>query len=339
MYLTGGQNFVSIANYHLGEAMPIFRLEKSEEDDMSKAELVIAQKTDLELEKHLENWLENSPHALVENESILWIGRQTSAKDEDGTIYSDLFGIDFQGNLVIAELKKGRTPRDIIAQILDYAAWAVGLSESKIREIAEAYFEARGVFEEKTFDDAFREVFDLPETDELPQLNGDLRLFIVAEEIPSRVARVCRFLRNSHGINVSCIDVSILETKSGEVVVSTETTVGDEDFAASKVQQQHASPPTRWSGDKPVKQVVWDAIQELTQGKTDVEFAIKEVTAIILKEDPNFKVGTVNGQITADCVNHPSRRHHSTTEDRYWRVSTGRYRLYDPEKDKMEDDK
>ena len=31
--------------------MPIFRLEKSEGDDLSKAELVIAQETNLELEK------------------------------------------------------------------------------------------------------------------------------------------------------------------------------------------------------------------------------------------------------------------------------------------------
>jgi hypothetical protein len=36
--------------------MPLFRLEKSEKDDMSKGKLVIAPKTKLELEKHLENW-------------------------------------------------------------------------------------------------------------------------------------------------------------------------------------------------------------------------------------------------------------------------------------------
>ncbi len=174
--------------------MPIFRLERLEEDDMSKAELVIAQETNLELERHLEDWLENSPHALVENESILWIGRQTSATDEDGTIYSDLFGVDFQGNLVIAELKKGRTPRDIIAQILDYAAWAVGLSESEIREIAEAYFENRGEFEGKTFDDAFKEVFEIPETDELPPLNRVLRLFIVTQVATYKISRMqCLF--------------------------------------------------------------------------------------------------------------------------------------------------
>ena len=108
--------------------MPLFRLEKSEGDDMSKGKLVIAPKTKLELEKHLENWLENSPEQTLTQEDFLWIGRQTSATDEDGTIFSDLFGVDSEGNLVIAELKKGRTPRDIIAQILDYAAWADDLS-------------------------------------------------------------------------------------------------------------------------------------------------------------------------------------------------------------------
>ena len=87
--------------------MAIFRLERLEGDDMSKAALVIAQETNLELERYLEDWLENSPVALVQDEHILWIGRQTSAKDEDGTIYSDLLGVDAEGNLVIAELKRG----------------------------------------------------------------------------------------------------------------------------------------------------------------------------------------------------------------------------------------
>ena len=317
--------------------MPIFRLEKLEEDDMSKAELVIAQETNLELERHLEDWLENSPHALVENESILWIGRQTSATDEDGTIYSDLFGVDFQGNLVIAELKKGRTPRDIIAQILDYAAWAVGLSESEIREIAEAYFETRGEFEGKTFDDAFKEVFEIPETDELPPLNRVLRLFIVAEEIPSRIARVCRFLRTSHGVDISCIDVSILETESGEVVVSTETTVGDEGFAVPKAQQQRTSPPTRWSGDKPLDQVILETVEKLMQGDKE-SFTLKEVRRLISEKYSDFIPSRVDYQVYSDCVNFPTRSDYPEGSDRYWRISRGKFRLYDSENDKVEAD-
>ena len=53
----------------------------------------------------------------------------------------------------------------------------------------------------------------MPETDELPPLNRNLRLFIVAEEIPPRVARVCRFLRTDHGIDISCVTFSIFQTR------------------------------------------------------------------------------------------------------------------------------
>ena len=313
--------------------MPIFRLEG---DDISKAELVIAQETNLELEKHLENWLENSPRALAQD-AILWIGRQISAKDEDGTIFSDLLGVDFQGNLVIAELKKGRTPRDIIAQLLDYAAWADGLTESQIREIAEAYFETRGVFQGKTFDDAFKEVFEIPETDELPPLNRGLRLFIVAEEIPSRMARVCRFLRTSHGMDISCIDVSTFETESGEVLVNTETMVGDEGFAAPKAQQQYTTPPTRWSGDKPLDQAILETVEELMQGDKE-SFTLKEVRVRISEKYSDFIPSKIDYQVYSDCVNFPRRDAYSKGIDRYWRISRGKFRLYDPEKDRMEDD-
>ena len=283
--------------------MAIFRLEILEGDDMSKAELVIAQETKLKLERHLEDWLEISPRALGQ-EPFLWIGRQTSATDEDGTIYSDLLGVDAEGNLVIAELEKVLTPRDLIAQLLDYAAWANGLSDSQIREIAEAYFETRDKFQGKTFDDAFRDLFDMPETDEVPPLNRGLRLFMVAEEIPSRVAFVCRLLRTSHGMEVSCIDVSTFETESGEVLVNTETKVGGEGFAAPSPHQKR---PPRWSGDTPVKQVVWDAVQEFTGRDADIEFAIKDLKPVILDKHPDFKMRNVDAKIASGCVNHPSR--------------------------------
>lgn len=315
--------------------MAIFRLERSEGDDMSNAVLIIATETNLELERYLEDWLENSPVALVQDEYVLWIGRQTSATDEDGTVYPDLLGVDVEGNLVITELKRARTPRDIIAQLLDYAAWADGLSESQIRGIAEDYFETRAGFQGRTFDDAFREIFDMPETDELPPLNRGLRLFIVAEEIPARVAHVCRFLRTSHGMDVNCIEVSTFETESGEVLVNTETKVGDEEFVPPSTQQQLLPRPSRRSGDIPVREVVWRAVQEFTQGRTNVEFTIRDITAIILRREPEFNRSTVNGQIIAGTVNHPSRHHHSDAPDRYWRIERGRYRLYDPESDEM----
>ena len=130
--------------------MPLFRL-RVEGDDMSNAELVIAQETNLKLESHLESWLENSPGALTQDKPILWIGRQTSAAGEEGTIFPDLLGVDSEGNLVIVELKKDRTPRDVVAQLLEYAAWANELSEKQVHDIAERYFQTRDEFQGRDF--------------------------------------------------------------------------------------------------------------------------------------------------------------------------------------------
>ena len=108
--------------------MAIFRL-NVEDGNLHNAELVIAKETDIELESHLESWLENSPWALVEGEPIFWIGRQTSANVEESTIFPDLLGLDSEGNLVIVELKRGKAPRDVVAQLLEYAEWAEKLAE------------------------------------------------------------------------------------------------------------------------------------------------------------------------------------------------------------------
>ena len=304
---------------------------------MSKAELVIAQETNLALERHLEDQLEISPRALG-REPFLWIGRHINTTDEDGTIDFDLIGVDAEGNLVIAELKKILTARDIMAQLLDYTAWADGLSDSQIREMAEAHFETSDRFQGKTFDDTFRDAFDMPETDEIPPLNRGLRLFIIVEEIPSRVAFVCRFLRTSHGMDVGSIDVSNLKTESNEVFVSTKTKVGYEAFAVPSAQQRHPSLAPRWSGDKPVKQVVWEAVQEFTGGDVDIEFAIKNLRPVILDKHPDFKMSNVGPEIASGCVNSPSRHHYRGADDWYWKIERGTYRLYDPEMDKMGED-
>lgn len=304
---------------------------------MSKVELVIAQETNLALERHLQDQLEISPRALG-REPFLWIGRQINTTDEDGTIDSDLIGVDAEGNLVIAELKKILIARDIMAQLLDYTAWADGLSDSQIREMAEAHFETSDMLQGKTFDDAYRDVFDMPETDEVPLLNRGLRLFIIVEDIPSRIAFVCRFLRTSHGMDFDSIDVSTFETGAGEVFVGTKKKIGNEAFAVPSAQRRHPSLAPRWSGDKPVKQVVWEAVQEFTGGDADIEFAIKDLKPVILDMHPDFKMSNVGPEIASGCVNSPSRHHYRGADDWYWKIERGTYRLYDPEKDKMGED-
>ena len=173
--------------------------------------------------------------------------------------------------------------------------------------------------------------------DDMPALNRRLRLFIAAEEIPNAVLRVCRFLRTSHSMDINCLAVSTFQTESGEVVVNTEAKVGDEDIVAAKSARPAASQIARWSGDRPVREVVLETVQELAGKDTNVEFSPKQVATHILKKYPGFKVGTVQGQLIAGCPNHASYHYHSGNYKHYWRVRPGIYRLYDPENDKVEE--
>src|SRR5688572_24803690 len=42
--------------------------------------------------------------------------------------YIDLLAIDAEGDLTVVELKRDKTPREVVAQTLDYAAWVQTLT-------------------------------------------------------------------------------------------------------------------------------------------------------------------------------------------------------------------
>ena len=68
-------------------------------------------------ENDLEEILQNRVEMLSPN--WLVIGRQVPTAFNH---YIDLLAINRDGSLIIMELKKARTPRDVVAQALDYAS-------------------------------------------------------------------------------------------------------------------------------------------------------------------------------------------------------------------------
>jgi RecB family endonuclease NucS len=75
-------------------------------------------KARLSQESELEKWILNDP-TILGLESLV-IGHQI--KTDHGGIL-DVLAMDRAGNLTIIELKRDKTPRDVVAQVLDYAAW------------------------------------------------------------------------------------------------------------------------------------------------------------------------------------------------------------------------
>jgi hypothetical protein len=136
--------------------------------------------------------------ALVKDLSILsqqlmLIGRQVSTSYGK---FIDMLAMDASGNLSIIELKKNRTPREVVAQLLDYASWVQSLS---YEEIAAIYSDKnQGKKLEEGFDDAFG--ISLPE-----QINQNHELIVVASELDSSTERIINYLSDNYSVPINAV--------------------------------------------------------------------------------------------------------------------------------------
>ena len=85
-------------------------------------------------EKLLENMIETDPSILADE--WLLIGRQVQTAFGG---YVDLLAIAPDGSLVVIELKRHKTPREVVAQAIDYASWVESLEADAISKIYEKY--------------------------------------------------------------------------------------------------------------------------------------------------------------------------------------------------------
>ena len=94
--------------------------------------------------------------------------------------------VDGNGCLVVAELKRGQTPKEVVAQVLNYAAYVNRLEWSDVEDIARKY---RGI----DLVSAYRECFGWPlvKSDKI-----DHRLLIVAESYEPSVTDAAVYLIN-----------------------------------------------------------------------------------------------------------------------------------------------
>jgi len=161
-------------------------------------------KQKLDLESRLEEWLRHDISLI--STDLLVIGQQVE------TAYGgfiDLLALDPVGNLVILELKRDKTPRDIVAQALDYASWVQDLGHESISEHTNRFLKG------KTLEQAFREKFhtDLPEV-----LNERHRMYIVASSIDSATERIVKYLSETHDVDINIATFTYFKTEQGELL-------------------------------------------------------------------------------------------------------------------------
>jgi hypothetical protein len=152
----------------------------------------------------LEDMIVASPDILSREWMI--IGRQEDT-GFGGRI--DLLALAPDGTLILIELKRGKTPREVVAQAIDYACWAENLEPQDITRIY-ARFSSGGAL-----DDAFTARFGQPLDPDT--LNQSHQIVIVATALDAASERIVGYLnRRDIPINVLCFQV--FESESGQLL-------------------------------------------------------------------------------------------------------------------------
>jgi len=174
----------------------------------------------------LEEWLEANPDGFLDDDKVLIIGRQVTTNLGG---FVDLVGLDREGNVVVVELKRDRTPRDTLAQALEYASFAEQLDAEHLEAILQKYTSDEGA----SLTEHHRRYFEL-DADTAVAFNKDQRIVIVGQRITPEIRQTARYL-GGKGLQVTCVEFTFFETDVGQKLLSHEIVVGKEATRPKKV--------------------------------------------------------------------------------------------------------
>ncbi|MXW96865.1 MAG: DUF91 domain-containing protein [Acidimicrobiaceae bacterium] len=143
----------------------------------------------MDSERRLEDMVAEDPAALTGTD-LLIIGRQVKT-DFGGVV--DLLGLDDEGRVHVLELKRDKTPREVVAQTLDYGSWIKALDLGRLDQIYQIYHG-----DEADLKAAFASRFaPIPDED----VNSDQRFTIIASELDPASARIVEF----YGVPINAV--------------------------------------------------------------------------------------------------------------------------------------
>lgn len=149
----------------------------------------------IDLEHRLQGILANNISIL--DQQLLVIGREVQV-GTSGRI--DILAVDPDGSLVVIELKRGRTPREVVAQTLDYGSWIDRWGPEEIQQTfvdyQRRYLNAN---RPQLVEVALKAKFAYGPDD----LNGSHRLVIVASELDPATKRIVDHLQARYSVPIS----------------------------------------------------------------------------------------------------------------------------------------
>ena len=148
------------------------------------------------------------------NRDWLLIGRQVRTAFDK---LIDLLAIDANGTVVIIELKRDKTPRDVVAQAIDYASWVVTLSDYQLIEIYQHFAERHGK-PHATLEEAFEAKFGI--SLDGVTLNESHQLVVVATRLDASSERIINYLNEHAQLSINAMFFAAFEDGGNRYPVS-----------------------------------------------------------------------------------------------------------------------
>jgi hypothetical protein len=164
------------------------------------------EETEIATEENLEEYLIQAEGAEIGGVDILYVDQQGSPGE--GGIF-DIVGVDYQGNVVVIELKRDRTPRDMVAQALEYAASIRAEEYEQLNERYQDFADSP----DHSLRDKHAKFFERADPLSRREFNTDQRLLLVGREFTDLSLDMADFMRE-HSIDVICVTYSAFTDSS-----------------------------------------------------------------------------------------------------------------------------
>jgi hypothetical protein len=123
----------------------------------------------------------------------------------------DMLAMNSLGELVIIELKRDKTYRDVVSQILDYATWIKDLDKDDLNNILNEY----GNSEYKDIESFYSNTFE-KDTEGI-EFNSDHQMIIIGSNIDDSTVRIIKYLANEpYLVNINAINFNYFKDDSGQ---------------------------------------------------------------------------------------------------------------------------
>jgi len=124
------------------------------------------------------------------DENWLLIGRQVATGYGS---YIDLLALDAAGTVIVIELKRNKTPREVVAQAIDYASWVEKLETDELAEIYKK-FSSKYLGKEESLNNAIKIKYGLNLVED--DLNQTHQIVVVGSELDSSTERIVKYLND-----------------------------------------------------------------------------------------------------------------------------------------------